>query len=83
VDNAEKYEDYGVLSEGERLSNNPTLDAMFATGNMKLVLLVVSEEELARRRQARNNVQNEKWLKGMVTRINNLCNKYPHEEVYI
>ena len=79
VDNAKKYEDYGVLSEGERLSNNPTLDAMFATGNMKLVLLVVSEEELERRRQARNNVQNEKWLKGMVTRINNLCNKYPHE----
>lgn len=81
LDNAEKYKDYGVLSEGERLSNNPTLDAMFATGNMKLVLLTVSEAELERRRAARNNTQNESWLRGMKTRIANLCSKYPHEVV--
>jgi len=77
--NAEKFADYGVLGEGERLSNNPNLDAMFDTGKMKLVLLKVSEEELERRRQSRNNTQNKKWLLGMKTRIRNLCNKYPHE----
>jgi len=81
VDNAEKYQDYGVLGEGERLSNNPNLDAMFATGKMKLVLLTVSEDELERRRAARNNTQNESWMKGMKTRIANLCSKYPHEVV--
>jgi hypothetical protein len=52
---------------------------MFATGKMKLVLLKVSEEELERRRAARNNTQNESWMKGMRTRIENLCAKYPHE----
>lgn len=78
LDNAEKYAGWEVLSEGERLSNNPTLDAMFATGNMNLVLVQVSEEELERRRAARNNTQNESWMKGMCTRISNLCAKYEH-----
>ena len=77
--NAEKYREFDILGEGERLSNNPNLDAMFDTGGMKLVLLKVSESELERRRAARNNTQDEKWLKGMSTRIANLCEKYPHE----
>ena len=79
LDNASKYEDYGVFGEGERLSNNPNLDAMFATGKMKLVCLKVSEKELKRRRAARNNTQSPSWMKGMRTRIANLCSKYPHE----
>ena len=78
LDNFEKYSDWGVLSEGERFSNQPTLDAMFATGNMKLVLVTVPSEELERRRKARNNTQNETWMKGMETRIRNLCSKYEH-----
>ena len=78
LDNAETFADYQVFSEGERLSNNPTLDALFATGNFTLVRLVVSDEELERRRKARNNTQNETWLRGMKTRIENLCAKYPH-----
>jgi hypothetical protein len=78
LDNAEIFLDWKVYSEGERLSNNPTLDALFATENFTLVRLVVSGEELERRRQARNNTQNESWMKGMKTRIDNLCKKYPH-----
>lgn len=78
LDNASKYEGWKIFSEGERLSNAPSLDAMFATGNMELVLLNTPPEELERRRQARNNSQNETWLKGMHTRVSNLCNKYPH-----
>lgn len=78
VDNAEKYEDYSIFSEGERFSNNPTLDHLFEHTNFNLVLVQVSEEELERRRQARNNTQNETWLKGMYTRVNNLASKYPH-----
>jgi hypothetical protein len=78
LDNAETFDGWQLFSEGERLSNNPTLDALFATGNMTLIRLVVSEEELQRRRESRNNTQNESWLRGMKTRIDNLCAKYPH-----
>jgi hypothetical protein len=79
VDNREKYSDWAVFGEGERLSNQPNMDAMFEGESMKLVCLKVSEEELERRRAARNNVQNESWMKGMRTRIENLCKRYPHE----
>ena len=78
LDNSERYVGWEVLSEGERLSNSPTLDAMFATGNMTLVLVQVSDEELEKRRAARNNTQNETWMKGMQTRMNNLAQKYTH-----
>jgi hypothetical protein len=79
IDNRETYSDWGVFGEGERLSNQPNLDAMFSEESMKLVCLKVSEEELEKRRAARNNTQNESWMKGMRTRIANLCSKYPHE----
>lgn len=78
LDNAETYGDWQIYGEGERLTNNPSMDAMFATGRMNLVRLVVDEEELERRRKARNNTQNESWMRGMYTRINNLCEKYEH-----
>lgn len=79
LDCREVYQDWSVFGEGERLSNNPNLTAMFAEESMKLVCLEVSEEELERRRAARNNTQNESWMKGMRTRIANLCKAYPHE----
>ena len=79
LDNRETYQDWTVFGEGERLSNSPNMDAMFAEESMKLVCLEVSDAELERRRAARNNTQNESWMKGMRTRIANLCNKYPYE----
>jgi hypothetical protein len=79
IDNRETYQDWGCFGEGERLSNQPNMDAMFEEESMKLVCLKVSEEELERRRAARNNVQNESWMRGMKTRIANLCSKYPHK----
>jgi hypothetical protein len=76
----EMYSDWVIYGEGERLSNQPNMDAMFNEKiGMKLVCLEVSEKELERRRAARNNTQNESWMKGMRTRIANLCNKYPYE----
>ena len=78
VQNKELLRDWELFSEGERFSNNPTLDHLFEHCDMELVCLVVSEGELARRRAARNNTQNESWMKGMVTRVSNLCAKYPH-----
>lgn len=77
LDNRENYSGWTILSEGERLSNKPNLDAMFATGNMTLVYVTVSKETLEQRRAARNNTQNESWMKGMETRIKNLCSAYP------
>lgn len=79
VQNRETYSDWTVLGEGERLSNNPNMTAMFAEESMKLICLEVSEEELERRRAARNNTQNESWMKGMRTRIENLCKSYEHQ----
>jgi hypothetical protein len=79
IDNRETYQDWGVFGEGERLSNQPSMDAMFEEESMKLVCLTVSEDELERRRAARNNTQNESWMKGMRTRIENLCKRYSHE----
>jgi hypothetical protein len=81
--NKDKYADWHILGEGERFSNNPTLDHLLEHTNLKLVCLKVSEEELERRRQARNNTQSESWLRGMYTRIDNLCQKYPHEVKFI
>jgi len=83
VSNAEKYEGWELILEGERFMNEKTMPSLFEQESMKLVCLKVSEEELVRRREARNNTQNEKWLKGMNTRVENVCKKYPHEEVYI
>jgi hypothetical protein len=79
LDNRESYRGWVVLGEGERLSNSPNMDAMFAEESMKLVCLEVSDAELERRRAARNNTQSPSWMKGMQTRIANLCNKYPYE----
>ena len=73
-----EYYDWTIIGEGERLSNNPNLDAMFAAGDMELILVTVSDDELERRRAARNNTQNQTWMKGMNTRISNLCTKYKH-----
>jgi len=83
VSNGEKYEGWSLILEGERLMNDKTLPSLFEQESMKLVCLKVSEAELERRRAARNNTQNEKWLKGMKTRVANVCDNYCHEEVYI
>jgi len=83
VSNGEKYEGWSLILEGERFMNDKTLPSLFEQESMKLVCLKVSDEELVRRREARNNTQNEKWLKGMKTRVANVCDNYCHEEVYI
>jgi len=78
VDNEEKYKDWGVVLEGERFMNDKTLPSLFQQESMNLVCLTVSEEELERRRASRNNTQNESWLRGMKTRVANVCKNYPH-----
>jgi hypothetical protein len=83
VANAESYTGWELVMEGERFMNDKTLPSLFEQESMKLVCLKVSEEELVRRREARNNTQNETWLKGMTTRVANVCDNYCHEEVYI
>ena len=78
-----RSEGWQMIMEGERFMNDKSLPLLFQQESMKLVCLKVSEEELERRRKARNNTQNETWLKGMKTRVANVCDKYRHEEVYI
>ena len=83
VANAETYEGWDLVMEGERFMNDKSLPLLFEQESMKLVCLKVTEEELVRRREARNNTQNETWLKGMTTRVQNVCNTYSHIVVYI
>ena len=78
----DKYPGWTLLGEGERFSNNPNLDAMFEIGSpMELLHTFVDEETLEERRRARNNTQDPKWMKGMKTRITNLCKKYDTTEL--
>ena len=79
VANAESFEGWELVMEGERFMNDKTLPLLFEQESMKLVCLKVTKEELVRRREARNNTQNETWLKGMTTRVQNVCNTYVHE----
>ena len=79
---AQTHPDWTILGEGERLSNNPNLDAMFESGDMELFLVTVDNEELTRRHAARGEAQSESWQKGMATRIVNLCKKYKHFVVF-
>ena len=77
----ERFSDWTIIGEGERLSNNPNLDAMFATEDMELLLVTVSEDTLKQRHEGRGEAQSESWQKGMATRIRNLANKYKHTVV--
>lgn len=80
-DAQQRFPDWTIIGEGERLSNNPNLDAMFATEDMELLLVTVSEETLKKRHDGRGEAQSESWQKGMATRIRNLANKYKHTVV--
>ena len=62
--------------EGERFSNNPTIQHLLKTVDTELYLVEAPEEVLEERNRNRSN-QNDKWRKGMKTRINNLVKKYP------
>ena len=81
VANAETYEGWQMIMEGERFMNDKSLPLLFQQESMKLVCLEVDEDELERRRKARNNTQDPKWMKGMATRVQNVCNTYAHEVV--
>ena len=65
-----------ILWEGERFSNNPTIQHLLKTVDTELYLVEAPEEVLEERNRNRSN-QNDKWRKGMKTRINNLVKKYP------
>jgi hypothetical protein len=77
--NREKYDGWIMFMEGERFMNDKTLPSLFEQESMNLVCLKVSEKELERRRASRNNTQDPKWMKGMATRVANVCKNYPHK----
>lgn len=71
-----EYEDFTIYWEGERFSNAPSLEHMYATCPTTVYLLEADPEVLHQRHKVRDN-QNETWLKGMRTRIKNLAEKFP------
>ena len=72
-----EYKDWTLYWEGERFSNSPNLDHMYSTCPSTTVHLVTAPDEILAKRHASRDNQDEKWLKGMKTRVGNLAKKYP------
>lgn len=62
-----------VLGEGDRLANHKFFDALKDAGfDLRVVLLDCPPELAAKRRAARGSNQNETWLAGRETKVENL-----------
>ena len=72
-----EYDEWTLYWEGERFSNSPNLDHMYAICPETVVYLITAPEEVLAERHAARDNQDEKWLKGMKTRVENLAKKYP------
>lgn len=59
-----------IIFEGDRFTNN--VEWLLDNHNAKCYLLTVDEEEEKRRHKSRGDTQNEKWLQGRRTQMNNL-----------
>ena len=59
-----------IIFEGDRFTNN--VEWLLDNHNAKCYLLTVDEEEEKRRHESRGDTQNEKWLQGRRTQMNNL-----------
>lgn len=74
-----------VVAEGDRLANEGFLRAAEESGyRLRIAVLIVSKQTLKMRRQDRAfalgvKPQNETWLKGRETKLNNLVGKLPLE----
>lgn len=61
-----------VLFEGDRLFNNSFLD-FCSKFDLNIFILNTSKEEKQKRYEKRGSDQNEKWLEGRVTKVNNIA----------
>jgi hypothetical protein len=75
--NDAEYGDWAFYFEGERFSNSKFFDFFVnECPDVTLHLLEADQETLNERNAARSN-QNDKWRKGMATRMRNLRDAYP------
>ena len=65
-----------IVFEGDRLFNKSFIESIRDIADSKIYLLQVDEEELEKRHIKRNDTQSEKWLKGRITKIQNIIDKY-------
>lgn len=66
-----------LLAEGDRLGNGKFFDAVLAMGYELAVLHVwATESVVAARRAARGGRQDAKWVRGRVTKVQNLVGRY-------
>tara|TARA_B100001063_G_scaffold160937_1_gene150240 strand:- start:232 stop:756 length:525 start_codon:yes stop_codon:yes gene_type:complete len=59
-----------IIFEGDRFTNN--IEWLLDNHDTKCYLLIVDEEEEKRRHESRGDTQNETWLRGRRTQMNNL-----------
>ena len=73
----DKYKDKNhkhLLFEGDRLFTKNNLESLIKTHETKIIILEADEQTLTKRHIDRNDNQNEKFLKGRQTKINNIKN---------
>lgn len=67
-----------ILAEGDRLATDSFFHAASEVGGLMLFVLACSEATAQERRAARGSNQNETWLKGRVTKVQRLAERWPH-----
>lgn len=65
-----------IFGEGDRLTAQSFFEAAKACGELAVVHLATPPEEAARRRAKRGSNQNEAWVRGRITKVKNLAERY-------
>jgi ribose 1,5-bisphosphokinase PhnN len=64
-----------VIAEGDRLANPAFIDAVRQHWALQVIVLT-GPAEAAQRRLSRGTTQNESWVKGRITKVQNLAAAY-------
>lgn len=79
INDHSSYSNHTVVFEGDRLSSKKLFDAIRDYGiRREIFFLKVSEEERKRRYVLRGSNQAETFLRGRITKVENLSKAYPH-----
>jgi hypothetical protein len=65
-----------IVGEGDRLTAQSFFQAAKTHRELSVVHLATPSEEAARRRSKRGSKQNETWIRGRITKVNNLAERY-------
>lgn len=70
-----------LLAEGDRLAHAKFFEACLSVGELDIVFLDVSPSLAHSRTVFRGGAQNAQWVRGRITKIDNLIARYPHYRI--